>query len=166
MATTKTLFLMRHAEAEPLDAGQDHARKLTKHGEEQASLVGQQLSTLSIKPEVILVSNAMRTTQTVQILISEVWPDGTALPQVTYMPELYNCSPTDVLSAIDNLPDHVQEALIIGHNPSLTEVAIQLSNNKQLEMSTASIIGLKWNTLALEEPWVSALAGTPKFVGQ
>ncbi len=163
MATYKTLYLMRHAEAEPQDFGTDHARKLTKHGERQATSVGQQLLANAAKPSTIMVSNATRTTQTTQLILPQLWPDGNKLPHIAYHLALYNCNVSALMAAIDSIPDATAEAMIIGHNPAISDVIYQLLGTPT-NLQVAEVVGLRWQTLDIEEPWVSAVSAKPTLL--
>ena len=111
------LILWRHAEAE--DGMDDLARKLTKHGERQASRVASWLVSRLPDKIVILASPAVRTRQTASALGRHFDIESTLAP---------GRSPDDVLAAA-NWPSGSRSALIVGHQPTLGRVASRLLAN-------------------------------------
>ncbi len=109
------LILWRHAEAE--DGFDDLARKLTKHGERQASRMASWLVSRLSDSIVILASPAVRTRQTAGALGRHFDIEPTLAP---------GGSPEDVLAAAD-WPS--RSALIVGHQPTLGRVAARLLAN-------------------------------------
>lgn len=106
------LILWRHAEAE--DGVDDLARKLTKHGERQASRMASWLVSRLPDNVVILASPAVRTRQTATALGRHFDIESTLAP---------GRSPEEVLDAAD-WP--TRSALIVGHQPTLGRVASRL----------------------------------------
>jgi phosphohistidine phosphatase len=105
------LILWRHAEAE--DGIADMARQLTKRGEKQAEKMAAYLSSILPQDIQILVSPAKRTQQTVQALTLNY----------STIPELApGASPQSLLYAA-NWPDNKGCVVIVGHQPSLGELA-------------------------------------------
>ena len=64
----KRLIIMRHATTP--DGSPDHARPLSAHGQAEALSVARQLASLAWVPQKIWCSDATRTTQTCQQLLS------------------------------------------------------------------------------------------------
>lgn len=106
---------MRHAEAEK--GPDDHARRLTPRGMEQARGAGLWLQAKGIIPDVIFASDAQRTRQT-----AEVFSAKTELTRALYLAE------ADILlkSAEDALAT-CGTVMIIAHNPGIYEAALRLS---------------------------------------
>jgi phosphohistidine phosphatase len=108
------LILWRHAEAE--DAVPDLTRALTGRGRKQASRMADWLNP-RLPPDIrILVSPAVRTVQTAQALGREY----EVLPALAP-----GASAGDVLAAAD-WPAGTRPVLIVGHQPTLGQVAMQL----------------------------------------
>jgi phosphohistidine phosphatase len=108
------LILWRHAEAD--DTTPDHDRELTGRGRKQASRMADWLNP-RLPPDIrILVSPAMRTLQTAQALGREYQRNPALAP---------GASADEVLSAA-GWPDAAYPVLIVGHQPTLGQVAMQL----------------------------------------
>lgn len=108
------LILWRHTEAE--DATPDLARELTGRGRKQASRMADSLNP-RLPPDIrVLVSPAARALQTAQAL-------GRYYEQVPALAP--GASAEDVLAAA-GWPDATHPVLIVGHQPTLGQVAMQL----------------------------------------
>ena len=108
------LILWRHAEAE--DGAPDHARTLTAKGIKQAAKVAAFLHQHLPDDHRILVSPSVRTQQTAAALTSHFTLAPTIAP---------GASAQAVLQAA-RWPDAGDTVLIVGHQPTLGEVAAQL----------------------------------------
>jgi phosphohistidine phosphatase len=108
------LILWRHAEAE--DGTPDHARELTAKGSKQAGKMAAFLHQHLPQDHRILVSPATRTQQTVAALTGHFTLAPTIAP---------GASAQAVLHAA-RWPDAGGTVLIVGHQPTLGEVAAQL----------------------------------------
>ncbi|MGA7780498.1 MAG: phosphohistidine phosphatase SixA [Paraburkholderia sp.] len=113
------LILWRHAEAEDI-APTDLARQLTTRGRKQAQSVAKWLRARLDDDAVILASPAIRTIQTVESLtdqyrvVRELAPGGSA---------------AQVLSAAGWPEGIAPTVVIVGHQPTLGQVAAQLLAN-------------------------------------
>ena len=108
------LILWRHAEAE--DGAPDHARELTAKGVKQAEKIAAFLRQHLPDERRILVSPATRTQQTVAALTGHFTLAPTIAP---------GASAQAVLRAAQ-WPDAGGTVLVVGHQPTLGEVAAQL----------------------------------------
>lgn len=108
------LILWRHAEAE--DALPDLARELTGRGRKQASRMADWLNPRLPQDIRILASPATRTRQTAQALGREFEERSDLGP---------GASASEVLVAA-GWPDAPYPVLIVGHQPTLGQVAMQL----------------------------------------
>jgi phosphohistidine phosphatase len=120
----KTLYLLRHAKAAaPKPDRDDHARALTERGRRAADLVGALLAARSEVPEVVLCSSARRTRETLAPVLDRL----NTRPRVRIEPALYLADCDTLLSTIRVLPDEVECALLVGHNPGIEELAQSLA---------------------------------------
>ncbi len=129
---TRTLFLMRHAKAEPHHARLDFDRELAPRGWRQARETGLILADRGI--ELVLCSSSMRTRQTYQAMELKT-STGDPVP-VEYMEALYLASPDLIRQRIGEIPDEVTKLLVIGHSPGIPTLAAELawaSNSRQAD---------------------------------
>lgn len=110
------LILWRHAEAEDI-AASDLARQLTTRGRKQAQTVAKWLRARLPDDALILVSPATRTIQTVEALTD----------QYRVVRELAPNASVDTVLAVAGWPEGAASTvLIVGHQPTLGEVAARL----------------------------------------
>lgn len=122
--TSKTLLILRHAEAGHSFSGDDHGRHLTQRGHEQAQAVGQWLREQNVAPEAAMVSDAMRTRQT-YVWISERLGD---LAPTAYLDDrMYLGSSRGLCSIINETPEAVQTLLLVAHMPGVQDLAMELA---------------------------------------
>lgn len=122
--TVRTLFLLRHAKAESPPATADVDRPLSARGRSDAASAGSWL-TDQPAPELVLCSPAKRTRQTWH----EVAPGlpATATPTVRYEPALYEGDMERALELLRALTDTATAVLVVGHNPSLSQLSATLA---------------------------------------
>lgn len=132
------LILLRHAQASPEAADSaDHDRPLTARGRLAATGIGQAMRKAGLTPDVVLVSSALRTQQTFAALESEsVWDEW---PNMDTIPGLYMATKSQIADVLRNLPETVRSALVIGHNPGLHELALDLSGPRNLRPELARL---------------------------
>jgi phosphohistidine phosphatase len=116
----KSIFIIRHAEAEDLQRLPDSFRGLTKRGSAQANEMGTHFTSL---PPHWLVSPAVRTYSTAYILASH----QTFAPQIHLLNELYMSSGDTYLNCLFALPNEINSVVIVGHNPSVSELFFTLT---------------------------------------
>lgn len=111
----KTLLLMRHAKAQPAEAGEDdHARPLNERGRKDAKHIAAQLAELKLLPAQVLSSTSERTKQTVNILVNELSYAG----DVFFYNELYASNVERYVKTLRSAPSaEASPVLLVGHNP-------------------------------------------------
>lgn len=117
------LILWRHAEAE--DGAPDIARELTDKGHRQADQMARWLKARLPKHTQILVSHAARAQQTAHALTS----------QFETSPEIGPGASRSALLAAARWPDHGGAVLLVGHQPTLGQVAAWLLSGSAAEWS-------------------------------
>ena len=118
----RTLLLLRHAKSSWDDPRlPDHARPLNPRGRRAAESVREVLAGLSLRPELVLVSSARRTLQTIAAL--EPWDPA---PAIEPLDALYLASAPDMLAALQQGSHDAGCVMLVGHNPGLHELALLL----------------------------------------
>ena len=135
----KHLFICRHAEAaDPAPGFPDLDRNLTATGIMQARITGNWLQT-HYQVQAIMASTARRTRQTAQILAEMVH----LLPATILFEEnLYNAHPAKIIQAVLQLPDDVDNVVLVGHNPGISMVIEELTgtNPGYLEPANLAVV--------------------------
>ena len=118
------LVLLRHAKAKKPDGTiGDSDRPLNKRGRAAAALMGAHFSRLGIRPDAVLCSSAMRTRETWTLFA----PAAGLTAKPLFEDGLYLAEAEDLLDRVRSLPKRVKAALVIGHNPGLHELALDLA---------------------------------------
>lgn len=118
----RRLILFRHAKAEPRAPGEDDFdRPLSERGREDAALIGQALARENLAPDYALISPARRTAET-WICARDAFPRIRA----ELNRALYNAGPEEIREAIEQVADRCDTLIVIGHNPGLHELAVEL----------------------------------------
>ncbi|HJX99864.1 MAG TPA: histidine phosphatase family protein [Streptosporangiaceae bacterium] len=120
--TTRRLILLRHAKSDWPDVP-DRDRPLAKRGRRDAPRIGRWLDEHGYQPDVVVVSDAARTRQTWDL----VAPELGGSPAVHFEPRAYAASALTLLYLAQELPARYRTALLIGHNPGLSELATSLA---------------------------------------
>jgi phosphohistidine phosphatase len=99
----------------------DHARPLSAEGHRAAAAMRTALRERGLIPDVVLVSSARRTLQTLEAL--EPWDDS---PLVEPMDRLYLATAPVILRVLGGVSETVRSVMVIGHNPGLHDLATSL----------------------------------------
>jgi phosphohistidine phosphatase len=113
----KSVILLRHAEA--LSQADDFERVLSTEGEAAASRVGKTLRQRGVQLDRIIASAAVRARTTAELVAREL---GAAVP-IVFDEALYEAAPSQYLRVLSNLPASLRCVLLVGHNPSLSDLA-------------------------------------------
>jgi phosphohistidine phosphatase len=164
ISDVRLVYLLRHAKSDWGDESlPDAARPLSGRGRRSAAEVAQTLGTQSIRPDVVLVSSAARTRETVAAF-ADALPDGV---DVRYEDELYAAEATTLLGRLRTLPDDARSVMLVGHNPGIEQLAAGLARPATAE---ALMDGMRTATLvALALPaarWADVAPATADLVGR
>lgn len=118
----RQLLLLRHAKSGWDDPRlSDHERPLNVRGQDAAQAMGAEFRRLRLSPELVLVSTARRTMETLRAL--EPFGDSTLLDPLE---SLYLAPAERMLDILRNTPETVRSVLVIGHNPGMQNLAMAL----------------------------------------
>jgi phosphohistidine phosphatase len=164
--TARTLVLLRHAKAETPGDLPDFDRKLTTRGETDADAAGAWLADERIHPDLVLCSPAARTRQTwqgVSIALAQAQPGGGS-PEVRYEKDLYAGGRTEVFDLVRTVPETIRTILLVGHNPTVSEVSLLLIpddqwDGQQVELRTSGIAVHR-----ADDPWSQTGPGSMRLI--
>ena len=138
----KTLFLIRHAKSSRDDpALADKDRPLNDRGQRDAPKMGKRLAKRNVAPDLILSSPATRALKTAQIIAKKL---DYKRKNILVNDRLYAVEASELLDVLRKLGDAVECAMLVGHNPELTELAHRLSS-KITHMPTCAVAEFKFN---------------------
>jgi phosphohistidine phosphatase len=125
----RRLMLLRHAKTERAEPGErDRDRRLTKRGRADAPVIGAYMARHGLTPDLAMVSPARRAQETWTLLTAAF----AKAPRVADDERIYNAN-------VDSLFELIGEAraarslLIVGHNPGLHDLAVQLIASGNVE---------------------------------
>lgn len=121
----RRLVVLRHAKSVWPTGVPDHERPLAPRGRRDAPAAGRALAEADCLPDLALCSTAVRARQTWE-LAAEQW--GTP-PPVRLDERLYGADVPELLEAVREVPDQVRTLLLIGHNPGLEELVLELAGD-------------------------------------
>lgn len=118
------LLLLRHAKSS-WDAADvaDRDRPLNARGRRAAAAMRRAMLEFGLLPDLILVSSARRTMETMNAL--EPWDDT---PLIEPMDDLYLASEARLFATLQAVAETVRTVLLIGHNPGMHELAVALAD--------------------------------------
>ena len=122
---SRTLYLLRHAKAGSPVAGQrDHDRALTGRGRREAAALGARYAGGPDLPDLAISSTAARAVQT-----AALWAQAAGLSErrITRRDGIYLAEAEAVLRLIRSLDERLHRVLLVGHNPTFSELAAGLS---------------------------------------
>ncbi len=118
----RRLILFRHAKAEPRAGAQkDIDRPLAARGRKDAALMAKLLARKGLAPELALVSDSRRTRETWDHLAPS-FPGARA----AFSHGLYNATAEELLESVEEASDSAEAIMLVGHNPGLHELAVNL----------------------------------------
>ncbi|MBR0874594.1 histidine phosphatase family protein [Bradyrhizobium tropiciagri] len=126
----RRLLLLRHAKTETdSPSGHDQDRRLDERGHRDAAEIGGWLADNPPRPNRVLVSPAVRTRETWEI-VREAMKEAGPQPKVEFVPELYGADPAQLLTTIRmaSVTDP-KRLMLIGHNPGMHELALTLTGS-------------------------------------
>ena len=120
----KSLHLLRHAKSSWKDPGlNDHDRPLSKRGQ-TAKMMAAYLRRAKIAPDLVICSTAMRALQTLDPIAKAKKP-----PKIVLEREIYGGTQRALWEQLWNLPESANSVLLIGHNPALHNLALELAHD-------------------------------------
>lgn len=155
---------MRHAKSDYPAGVADHDRPLAPRGIRQAGLAGDWLRANAPTIDGVLCSTATRTRET--LLNTRI--DA----PVRYNERLYGSAPGTVIGEINTVDDGVSTLLVIGHEPTMSNLALGLSGaggTKGSNGAAAERISAKFPTsaiavLAVPCPWTELELGAATLI--
>jgi phosphohistidine phosphatase len=124
------LLLLRHAKAERLRPGErDHERRLDERGREDAPKIGAYLAKHGYLPDQVVVSTASRTRESWNLAAVAM----SGKPKVNFDERLYESMPHALLTVLRETAPSVRALMMVGHNPGMHELAVQLVATGDIE---------------------------------
>ena len=136
----KYLYVMRHGDAEvnnfDLD---DFERDLSESGSKKVKEVAQRFAQKADTIELLVTSPAKRAFNT-----AKLWRlhSGMAEHNVRTDSRIYRAKSPDLLRLIGSIDEGVNNLMLIGHNPGITDLVSDLVRDRTISIPTSGIVRL------------------------
>lgn len=113
----------------------DWQRPLNDRGRRDAPRAGAWLRERAIMPDVIITSDAVRARTTAEAVAAAAgYPR-----EIVVDPLLYHAKPDDLIDMLNRASDDADTVLIVGHNPGLEELVLELTGEPH-GLPTAALV--------------------------
>ena len=138
----KIVCLVRHAKASREDPSlNDFDRPLNARGKKQAPWLGRRLKGSNVQPGVIISSPAKRAIATAKTLARGIqYP----LEKIITEPAVYESGAPAILGVIKDIARDHDVAVVVGHNPALSDLMKYFSRHELDELPTGGIVCLQF----------------------
>ena len=141
----KTLTVMRHAKSSWDDLHlNDFDRPLNDRGRKAARAMGKELKHHGFKFDLVVASPAARVRETLDELAKGY---GQSL-DVQFQPWIYEASVSRLVREVGELPDESDAPLLVGHNPGLHELLVELTRDDREKLRHRIVAKLPTAALA------------------
>lgn len=157
-----TLLLLRHAKSAYPTGVADHERPLAPRGIREAGLAGDWLRSNVSGIDTVLCSTATRARQTLAHAAIDA--------PVRYADRLYGATPGTVLDELNAVGEDVNTLLVVGHEPTLSQLALGLASIRGTDPRVEARVATKFPTsgiavLRIEGRWRDLGLGGAALVG-
>lgn len=139
----KTIYIVRHAKSswDKIDLP-DEKRPLMEKGKKRTKKAIRYLEEKLTTVNYIISSPAVRAYETAKILaLGLKYP----LEDIKIDPQLYHADGDSIFDQICDLPDRFNSVMIVGHNPSLTDLANRLLITPIENLPTSGIVSISFD---------------------
>jgi phosphohistidine phosphatase len=138
----KNLYLLRHAKSSWKNVLlKDFDRPLNKRGLQDAPFMAEILQKAAIKPDLIISSTALRTVTTAEIFAQGLSYD---LKNIVFDKRIYEASEKTLLKILKEIKPSIENVVLIGHNPNLTELANLLTDSYVYNIPTSGVYAIRF----------------------
>ena len=147
----KKLIIVRHSKSSWKDLSlTDFNRPLNRRGKFDGPLMADYLKRKINKIDYLHSSSSLRTFETSKYFINQI-----QFEKIEYDDSLYHCSSSSILKMIMNYSEDYQSAMIIAHNPGLTNLINSITNILLDNLPTTGIAEIifdcsEWNNISLQ----------------
>ncbi|MFC4137799.1 MULTISPECIES: histidine phosphatase family protein [unclassified Microbacterium] len=150
----KTLLLARHAKSDwGMPGYSDHERPLNARGRRDAPAMARRLVAEGVAPDRIVSSTATRARSTADEYAAAF---GLAVAEE---PLLYAASARSILQVASGLPDDSAVAMLVGHNPGMSDAVGELTG-EFVELPTCAVVECAVDV----DSWAELIEGSGRLV--
>ena len=157
----KTLYLLRHAKSSWDDPElRDFERPLSERGIRDIPVMAGRFAERGGKPGSIVSSPAVRTKTTARLMAENL---GFPEDEIISNPELYFAGTGMFIKACKMMDESASTAMLVGHNPAITEFANAMFGDDSPEIDNIPTCGLVELELPIEH-WSDVTLGSARLV--
>ncbi len=135
----KVLMLMRHGKSDRNLGARDFDRPLNQRGEKDTKNIGVELKNKNLVPDLIISSPAERAKKTAENVSSK----STYGKEIVWEESFYFGYNKKLIKEINSIKDEVHKVLIVGHNPTWSDMT-EFFSGKYFDMKTANVCILEF----------------------
>lgn len=150
----KKVIIVRHAKSSWKDTTlSDMERPLNKRGKRDAPMMAERLAKNVGVVDAIVSSPAVRARRTATTFAKKL-----GYAKKNFLDEkLYDASEWQILQVIQSLDNAFKSAIVIGHNPGITDLVNQISGKRIENVPTCGVVVLEfnaetWENIGLTKP--------------
>ncbi len=147
---SRTIVLIRHAKSSWDDPTlRDFDRPLNDRGYSDAPFMGKQLAMHGLHFDRVIASPSKRTTQTLQYVSKEA---GIRESIITWDSTVFHSTAENLLRLLENLDPSVHTVAVVGHNPSMTQLANLLQSDTLIDnVPTCGMVAVNYQLSSWSE---------------
>lgn len=149
----KTIYIVRHAKSSwDISDQPDERRPLLEKGKKRTKRVIDFLHKKKIKVDYIISSHAVRAHDTAKLLAH-----GLKYPteEIKIDRQIYYSDGESILDQFYDLPSRFDSVMIVGHNPTLTDLANRFLDKPVDNLPTSGVVSITFDTEKWEEVLLS-----------
>ncbi|MBN2355266.1 histidine phosphatase family protein [candidate division KSB1 bacterium] len=155
----KVIYLLRHGKAEVGSALQsDKERRLISRGQKETRKTAKQFLLNGWVVGHVVTSPASRAAETAEIFCQTI---GRAPAQIEKDDLIYNADAGDLFKLLQKNSNQFSSVLLVGHNPTFTDLAEMLSSSFHQHIPTGGLVAIRFNV----ESWKMLRAGQGEVLG-
>lgn len=140
--TSRLLYLVRHAKSDWAYEGlADIDRPLNERGYRDAPVMAARVAKLGHEPDRIVSSPAIRALTTALIFARQFEHEATT---VALEPRLYEAASSVFINVLGEQSNAVHKLMVFAHNPTLTDVASELSGVAISNVPTTGVVCVRF----------------------
>jgi phosphohistidine phosphatase len=145
-------MLLRHGKSDwASDTGDDRERPLAKRGQKAARVMGELLGRTGLAPDAAITSPAVRARTTLELAMKA----GGWMCPVQVSEALYGEGPHRVLEEVGRQSEDVTRVLLVGHEPTWSEVVGLLVGGGSHRVPTGALVAIDLDV----DTWADAVPG-------
>lgn len=164
----KSIIFFRHGKSDwDASFGSDHERPINTRGKRDSAVMGRFLADADHIPDRIITSSAVRARETLErAMAGGEWGDVSTF----ITEELYDATPDDVLAVIRRQEDGWSRLLLVGHEPTWSQMIGRFIGTAAVKVSTATMSRIdfhapKWEDVAFGRGTLRWFV-SPKILGK